>query len=303
MTAAAPQRILLGIFFMCLASSIFPIMNGLVQILAPRYETEQLVAVRTCVHLLGVLLIFAPRMGLARLVHSGRPKTQILRSMCLLGSTVCFFTALRYLPLAHAASISFTAPFIVALLAWPILGERISAFRLATVAVGFIGVLIVIRPGTDVFHWASLLVVGSAICYGLYQILTRRVAGYDRPETSTFYSALVGTFVMSIMAISVWRTPESALDVLMMAGLGVLGGLGHYCVARALTYGPANVITPFQYWQIFGSVIVGYLVSNKLPDAATWLGAAIIIAAGLALGWRETREKQRLAAAAAAQPT
>ena len=173
--------------------------------------------------------------------------------------------------------------------------------RLATVAIGFVGVLIVIRPGSNVFHWASLLVLGSAICYGLYQILTRRVAGYDRPETSTFYSALVGTFVMGVMAISVWRTPASRLDVLMMLGLGMLGGLGHYCVARALTYGPANVIPPFQYWQIFGSVIVGYLVSNMLPDAATWLGAAIIIAAGLVLGWRETREKQRPVATPALQ--
>lgn len=287
-----------GILFMCAASTIFPIMNGLVQLLGPRYATEQLVALRAGLHLLFVVMLFAPQIGIASLIRTERPKTQILRSLFQLGSTVCFFTALRYLPLPHATSISFTAPFIVTLLAWPILGERISPVRLAAVAVGFVGVLIVIRPGTDVFHWASLLVLCSAINYGLYQIFTRRVAGHDRPETSTFYSALVGTFVMAAVTVPVWQTPDNALDMLMMAGLGALGGLGHYCVARALTYGPANAITPFQYWQIIGSVSVGYFVSGKFPDTATWIGAAIIVTAGLALGWRESREKQRRAAAA-----
>jgi drug/metabolite transporter (DMT)-like permease len=297
--SGAPNRILLGIAFMCLASTVFPVMNGFVQLLAPRYQTEQLVAVRTAVHLVFMLALFAPRFGIAGLIHTERPKTQILRSLCLLGSTVCFFTGLRYLPLAQAASISFMAPFVVALLSLPILGERISAARLLTVAAGFMGVLIVIRPGTGVFQWASLLIVGSAFNYGLYQILTRLVASHDRPETSAFYSALVGTFVMAFAAVPVWITPGTWMDWLLMVGLGILGGLGHYCVARAMTYGPANVIAPFQYWQIIGSVIVGYLVSDKLPDAVTWLGAAIIIGAGLALGWRETRERQSLIAAKA----
>jgi drug/metabolite transporter (DMT)-like permease len=302
MNSAIPgdsDRILRGIFFMCLAGTVFPMMNGLVQVLSPRYQTEQLVAVRAGVHLVVMLLLFAPQIGLASLIRTARLKTQIMRSLFQLGSTVCFFTALRHLPLAQAASISFTAPFIVALLAWPILGERISPQRLAMVAIGFAGVLIVIRPGTGVFHWASLLVLGSAMNYALYQIFTRWVAGYDRPETSTVYSALIGTFVMAAVAVPVWRTPENWADVAMMASLGILGGLGHYCVARAMTHGPANVIAPFQYWQIIGSVIVGYLVSDKLPDAATWFGAAIIIGAGLALGWRETRERQSLAVAKA----
>jgi drug/metabolite transporter (DMT)-like permease len=285
------QRPLAGILFMCMASTLFPIMNGLVQVLSARYPAEQIVWARTGVHLLFVLALFMPRFG-PTIALTTRPGTQILRSLLLMGSTVCFFTALRYLPLAQAASISFTAPLIVTLLAWPLIGERISLARLAAVMLGFAGVLIVIRPGSDVFHPASLLVVASATFYGLYQIYTRKVAGQDRPETSAVYSALIGTGVMGLAAYSSWVTPQSWTDVGLLCSLGILGGLGHYCVARAMTYAQASILAPFQYWQMVGSVAIGYLISGMLPDAYTWLGSAVIVVAGLLIGWRETRERR-----------
>lgn len=296
MTLAAPvtapsgsSSIVRGIVFMCLAGTVFPIMNGIVQLLSPRYSSEQIVWARTLSHLIFVLALFAPKFGVVPLVRTVEPKWQLLRSLALLISTVCFFSGVKHLALAKAASISFMAPFIVTLLAVPFLGERVNLQRLAAVCTAFLGVLIVIRPGTDVFQWATLYILGSATAYAFYQVFTRKVAGRDRPETSSVYSALLGTFVMSAVLPWFWSPIQNWSDGLLLGSLGILGGLGHYFVARAMTYAPANVVSPFQYFQMIGSVIVGYLFMGNLPDAATWLGATIIISAGLYIWWRETQ--------------
>lgn len=290
MNAGAVPRPIVGILFMCMASSLFPVMNGLVKVLSATYSSEQIIWARTASHLLFVLLLFGPKFGV-RIFRTVRPGVQLARSLVLLASTSFFFSGVKFIPLAEAASISFMAPFVVALLALPVLGERVSPGRLAAIGVGFLGVLIVIRPGSDVFRWASLLIVGSAVCYATYQILTRRVAGHDRPETSVVYSALVGTAVMSAVVPFSWIAPVSLSDALLLASLGVFGGLGHYCVAQAMTYAKASVVSPFQYWQMVGSVLVGYLLFGEMPDLYTWLGAAVIIGSGLFIGWRETRER------------
>jgi drug/metabolite transporter (DMT)-like permease len=287
----AHDRTLLGILFMCTASSLFPVMNGLVQVLSPRYPSEQIVWARVVSHLVFILVLFAPRFGLVPLVRTTQLKWQVLRSVVLLASTFLFFNGVKHLELAKAAAISFTAPFMVALIAWPMLGERMTLGRLIAVMVAFLGVLVVIRPGSDVFHWASLLILGSSACYALYQVVTRLVAGHDPPETSAVYSALVGTLVMSMLMPFVWSPIQSWADAGLLFSLGILGGLGHYFVARAMTCAPANIIAPFGYWQMIGSVIVGYAISGLLPDLSTWLGAAIIVAAGLYIAWRETRAR------------
>jgi drug/metabolite transporter (DMT)-like permease len=293
LASAAPNRTLLGILFMLLASSLFPVMNGLVQVLSERYTTEQVVWARSASHLVFVLALFAPRYG-AALVRTSTPGWQIVRSAVHLGSMICFFTGVKYLPLAKASSISFLAPFFVALLAWPMLGERITAGRMGAVMVAMLGAVIVIRPGSEVFHWASLFMLGSAFCYGLYQILTRRVARHDSAETSAVYSALVGTVVMSVVAPFVWVPVAGWTDAALLFSLGIIGGLGHYFVARAMVHAQANIVAPFGYWQLVGAVIVGYLISGYLPDAFTWLGAGIIVCAGIYIAWCETRARPAL---------
>jgi drug/metabolite transporter (DMT)-like permease len=209
-------------------------------------------------------------------------------------SMLCFFTGVKYLPLAKAASISFLAPFIVAVLAWPLLGERMTARRVGAVIVAFLGVLVVIRPGSEVFQWAALILLGSAFFYALYQVLTRRVAGKDSAETSALYSPLVATAAMSIVVPFVWTPLASWGDAALLGSLGILGGTAHYFVARAMTYAPANIVAPFGYWQLVASVVVGYAISGYLPDALTWVGAAIIVCAGVYIAWSETRAKPAL---------
>jgi drug/metabolite transporter (DMT)-like permease len=263
-------------------------MNGLVQILSTRYSTEQVVWARASSHFVFIIALFVPPFGMA-VVRTAAPKWQVIRSMVHLMSMLFFFSGVKYLPLAQASSISFTAPFFVALLAWPVLGERMTPNRFFAVIVAFVGVLVVIRPGSAVFQWASLYMLCSAFCYGLYQILTRYVAGHDSAETTAVYSALVGTVVMSVWVPFAWTPIASWGDAAMLFSLGIIGGTAHYFVARAMVYAQANIIAPFGYWQLIGAVVVGYFISGYLPDAFTWLGAGIIICAGLYIAWSETR--------------
>ncbi|MPZ32933.1 MAG: EamA family transporter [Rhodospirillales bacterium] len=283
------QRILAGILFMCGAGVLFPVMNGFAKFLGESgYDSLQVSWARAFGHILFMLAAFVPRFGLGML-RTRRPGIQILRSALLMTSNLYFFFAIVSILIAKAASISLTAPLVVALLAWPMLGERTTVGRLVALGVGFLGVLIVIRPGTEVFQWASLFVVASATCYALYQILTRRIAGTDSPETSAIYSSAIGAFGLITVLPFVWQTPHSLRDILYFCSLGVLGALGHYCVARAMHYAPANIVSPFQYMQLLGSVAVGYLFFGNFPDVVGWIGAAIIVGAGLYIGWSQRK--------------
>ncbi len=288
--AETGNRVALGIFFMVLATSLFPFMNGAVLLLSERYAADQIIWARVTSHLVFMLLLIVPREGLA-VLRTNRLGAQIKRSACQLLSTSFYFSSLKFLGLAQATSISFTTPFFVTLLAVPILGERIVRHRVLAMIVAFAGVLIIMRPGSSVFHWASVGILCSALFYGLYQVYTRGVAGHDTPSTSVIYSVLLATIVMSVLMLFRWKTPESWTDVGLMCSLGVFGGLGHWSLAKAMTYAPANVVSPFQYWQLIGAVIIGYFITGNMPDVFVWLGAALIISAGLYLAWKDTRVK------------
>jgi drug/metabolite transporter (DMT)-like permease len=282
-------NVLRGILFVVLATLLFVVMNSGVKYLSPHLPTVELIWARTLGHLLFVIALFAPARGGWRLLATRKPVVQLGRSLLLLASTSFFFTALGRVPLADATAVSFTSPFIVAALAGPMLGERVRPAHWVSIGLGFLGALIVIRPtGEDTSPYA-FLVLGSALCYALYQILTRQVAGVDPPETSVTYSALIGTLVLSAMVPLFWQTPERLSHWLILAALGLLGGLGHYCVARALMWGPASILSPFHYVQLVFAAAMGYLVFDHVPSPWTWVGAAIIIASGLALAWWETR--------------
>lgn len=287
---------LLGILFMCAATGVlFPLMSATGKLLGADYAPVQVAWARAFGHVAFLSAAFLPRHGLA-LLRTRRPRLQLVRSAVLFTSNLCFFTAIAFVPVADAAAVSLTGPLVVALLAWPMLGERTTPARLAALGVGFAGVLVVIRPGGGVFHWASLLLLGSAAAYGTYQILTRRVAGDDTPATSAVYSSVVGAFGTLLVVPFVWETPAGVRDAALFLALGTLGALGHYCVARALAYAPANAVSPFQYVQLIGAVAVGYLIFGHMPDGPTWLGAGIIVGSGLYLAWSQARPAGRAAA-------
>jgi len=267
---------------------MFALLNATVKYLSPHFPVAQLLWARTAGHLAFVIAAFGPRHG-RRLFATQYPASQLLRSLMLLASTAFNFAALRFIGLAMAATINFTSPLIVALLAAPMLGERVSAQRWAAIGVGFLGVLIVMRPGADAPRLASLLALGTAACYAIYQILTRRVAATDPPETTVGYSALVGTVVMSAIVPFAWTAPPSITKLLLMLSMGPTGGLGHYFIARAYMWAPASVVSPFNYIQLLGAATTGYLIFGDVPGAPLWLGAALIIGSGLFIAYAESR--------------
>lgn len=272
-----------------LATTLFVCMNTDVKYLSRSLPAVELIWARTLGHLLFVTALFAPRAGGWRLFVTRRPGLQLLRSSMLLASTSLFFTALGRVPLTDATAVSFTTPLIVAGLAGPLLGERVTRGHWLAIGLGFLGALVVVRPtGHDTNPWI-FLVFGSATAYAVYQILTRRVAGHDPPETSVSYSALLGTLALSCVVPFFWRTPAGLGQWLLLGALGLFGGLGHYCLARGFLWGPASVLSPFQYVQIIGAATLGYLVFGDVPSAWTWAGAACIVASGLCIAWRETR--------------
>jgi drug/metabolite transporter (DMT)-like permease len=279
----------LGIFYMSVACAMFPVMNSMVKLLTGIYSFEEVVWVRLATHLVLISAVFLPRRGMA-LLRTRAPMQQVICSLGLLGATFFFFSAAKYVGVTEAIAISFVSPLAVTFLAWPLLGERITVVRLASVVIGFAGVLIVIRPGSSVFQWASLMILASAVSYAVYQIIVRRVAAVDSPATTAFYSALGCTLVASFFVPFAWKTPDNWRDVAMMLSLGFFGGFGHYCVARAFSYAPANLIAPLNYTQMIGSVIIGYLMFAEIPDFYTWVGSAVIIAAGLLVGWQGRRK-------------
>ncbi len=273
---------------MCAAVALFPFLNAGVKYLSDGYSTGMIVWSRYAGHMLIMVVIYMPSRGGA-LFKTGQLPTQILRSLLLFSSTAFYFSALPFLPLATAASISFTAPFIVTGLSIFVLGERVGPRRWAAVVIGFIGMLIIIRPGGEGFHWAGLLVLASATSYAIYQVMTRRMAGRDDSTTTAAYTALVGAVVSTLALPMTWATPASWLDAGVLLSLGLVGGLGHQLVIKSFQYGEASVITPFTYGQLLGATVLGYLIFGDFPDLWTWLGVAIIVGCGIYVAYRESR--------------
>jgi drug/metabolite transporter (DMT)-like permease len=277
-----------GVGLVVLATVLFVTMNSAVKYLGAHLPTVELVWARTLAHLIFMVALFAPAHGGWRLFVTHRPGLHLARSLLLLVSTSLFFTALRYVPLAEATAVSFTSPFMVALLAGWVLRERVTRAHWLAIAVGFAGALLVIRPGMGAVNPYLFLVAGNAACYAGYQVLTRRAAAYDRPETSVSYDALVGTVLLSAIVPFFWQTPARAEHWVLLAVIGVLGGLGHYCGARALVATAASTLAPLYYVQLISAAALGYLLFGDVPSVWTWAGAALIVASGVVIAWWET---------------
>jgi drug/metabolite transporter (DMT)-like permease len=277
-----------GIAFVVAATLLYTAMNTAVKLLrGSPLPLVELIWARSLGHFVLVIALFAPARGVRGLFTTQRPALQVGRSLLLLASTSLFVGAIGLVPLAEATAIGFTSPFVVAALAGPVLRERVLGAQWVAIAVGFLGALIVIRPGSGGVSPYAVLVLGSSACYAGYQVLTRSVASTDPPETSVTYSALLGTALLSLLVPFVWQTPAGIREWVLLGSLGVLGGMGHYCVARAFLWGPASVLAPFHYVQLIWASVMGYAVFGDVPGIATWLGAAVIIASGLYIAWRE----------------
>ncbi len=224
--------------------------------------------------------------------HTRRLGLQLFRSSMLLVATFCFFGALRYLPIAEASAITFLAPILIVLMSGPLLGERPSLWRWTASITGFLGILILLRPGSSVFHPATLLLVVTAFCNALYQILTRKLLD-ESAHTTLFYSALVGTVLLSLALP--WEIADDRLtwrDGALLLLLGTFAGVGHWAIIGAFLRAPASLLTPFTYLQMVWAVGYGYLIFDQLPDQWSGIGMSVIVASGLLLALQERQSRR-----------
>jgi drug/metabolite transporter (DMT)-like permease len=287
---------LIGIALMCGAVACFACLDAMAKYLGSHMHTMQVVGMRFVTAFLLALIIFNPFNRPALLV-TARPGLQIGRALLMLGTTIFNFLAFRYLQLDEALAIMFATPFLVALMAGPLLGESVGWRRWAAIGGGFVGVLIVIRPGLGGIQWAALLAVVAALCYAGYGITTRMLllSSRDSSETTLFYSNFIGMLVMLPVLPFVWTTPSTALDIVLLLAVGGFGSLGHFLLIVGHRKAPASVLSPFIYTQLVWAATLGYLVFGNLPSAWTLTGASIVIASGLYLLNRERMAKGAVA--------
>ena len=236
-----------------------------------------------------------------------RPRSvplQVARAVFLLGATFFNFYAIRYLPLALTASIFFLSPFIVTALAGPFLGEWAGRRRWSAIAIGFIGALIIIRPGLEGFHPAMLFSLGATLSYSIYVLLTRRLAVVETAESLILLPAIFAAFVMIPPGLIQWIAVPDLLHWSLLLATGVFGALGHWVFIKAHEAAPAPVLAPFIYSQLIWMTLLGYFIFGDIPDRATLIGAAVIVGSGLYLFYRERQaaSAEHRAAARAAGP-
>jgi drug/metabolite transporter (DMT)-like permease len=283
---SATQARLLGIALMCGALFCFSCLDAIAKWLTPRVGIIETTFVR---YLFSVLLVslFLNPWTQPGMLATKKPWMQAARSLLLFACTVLNFLALQHLQLAQTMSIMFLTPLVVALLSGPILGEWVGPRRMAAIGVGFIGVLVVTRPGLGGIHPAALYTVIGVICYAFYSILTRILAAHDSSATTMFYSGLGGLIFLIPLIPFVWKSPETPFEMFMMVAVGAFGAVGHWLMIKAYRLAPAPILSPFIYSQIVWMMLLGYFFYDDLPDFWTLSGAGVVIASGLYLLQRE----------------
>lgn len=277
---------LAAIALIAAAVLFFSLLDSSAKWLGGSLNPMQVALARYVVSVMLVSLMLNPwsRPGITR---TRRPWLQGFRSLLLLGSTVLNFLALQYLQLVETVSIMFAGPLLVALLSGPMLGEWAGPRRLVAIGIGFIGVLVVTRPGLGGLHPAALFCVAGCFCYAFYSITTRMLAASDPPETTMFYSGMVGMVLLLPALPFVWTWPQDTLSWVLLVAVGAFGAIGHWLLILAHQRAPATVLAPFIYSQIIWMAALGWLVFGDVPDAYTFAGAGIVIASGLYLLYRE----------------
>lgn len=291
------QHPLRGILLFMLALMLFALLDATAKHLTATFAVPLLVWARYTLHFVIMLVFVAPSMR-SQLIRTDNLALQVVRALALVGTTGFAMMAFRSMPLAEATAVLFLAPLLVTLLAGPFLHERIGAGRWAAVIVGFAGVLLIARPGGALNLAGVLWALAGAACYAAYQILTRRLSHAEHPLTLLFYTALVGTAVMSLALPWFWfEFSPGPLQWLMIASLGFYGGVGHFILIRAFRLAPASTLTPFGYTQLIWAGLLGWLVFDNVPDAVTATGMAVIAASGLWLALGERRPADQAGAA------
>jgi drug/metabolite transporter (DMT)-like permease len=268
-----------GILFAVAAYFSFSILDAFQKTAVINHSIFQLLFIRYIFTLL-LSCSEAKRKKNYKFWQSNNVKLQVLRSFFSIIESGCFVLAFRYLSLAEVHSVGSLTPVIIVTLSAFILKEKVSPKTWIAIFVGFLGVLIILRPGLSIFDIKSLLPLMAAFFLGLYQVVTRKVSENDSTETSLFYTSLIGFIVMSILAFVYWQ-PLTLNSYFLFTGIGIFFSMGIYFQIIALGKARASILQPFHYTLIFWAIILGYLVYHDLPDIPTIVGAIIIAASGI----------------------
>lgn len=234
-----------------------------------------------------IALVASRSLSRPAMLRSRRPRLQLLRSVLLFCSTTANVLAVRELQLSETATISFLTPVFVALLARPVLGERVSAERMIAIALGFLGVTIATRPGAAAFQPIVFVAVAGVVCNSGYVLATRKLAGSDSAQTTLAWTQIAGIVFLTPILPWIWRQPQSAIDWVIMAGMGVFAASSHGMLIVAHRFAPAPTLTPFTYTQLIWMIVSGVLVFGDWPSVATLIGASLVVACGAYLALRE----------------
>ena len=284
-----PQHLLRGILLFLAALFLFAALDATAKYMNAFFAVPLLVWARYLVHFVFMLVFMAPGMG-REIIATRRPWLMSFRALMLVGVTLLAQLALKTLPLAETTALLFVTPLLVALLAGPLLGEQVRPRTwLATVA-GFAGVLLIARPGGAMAGPGIAYALGGALCYAIYQSLTRKLAATEHPTRLLFYTAMVGTLSMSLTLPAYWDGQMPTLtQSLLITSLGLYGGVGHALLIRAFREAPASTLSPLLYIQLIWATLLGWWVFNQLPDLLAITGMLIIGASGLSLAIRRQR--------------
>ncbi len=288
---AAPRSPLGGILLVFLAVTLFPVLDAIAKHLTDDYHVVQISWARSFFQTLTVLAfiaVFVRRPG--RIVRTRRPGLQVVRGLIMVTSNLLYFLALTFMPLADTIAILFVSPLMVTALSVPLLGESVGPRRWIAVGIGFVGALVIIRPGLGLFQWAALLPLVVAFLFACFQMITRGLAATESPLTTLLYTSVVSLAPVFVAAPFLWTPPTLAVWGLF-ACMGILAGAAHFALIKAYDFANASTLAPYIYFQIVSGASMGYLVFGDFPDRWTILGTAVIVLSGAYVAYRESRAK------------
>jgi drug/metabolite transporter (DMT)-like permease len=282
----APSSTAKGILIMLLATLCFAAMDSMSKYLIASYSPIQILWVRFVCFVVFALAVTGGPKRLVTHLRARRPGLQVLRSALLVLEMIVFVLALRYLALADAHVLFASGPLVVTALSIPLLGEKVGLRRWAAILVGFLGIVIVLQPGGDLFQAAALIPLLATFMFAFYQVLTRLASRSDTTQTALLYQAIVGLLMLTLAVPFQWQ-PLALDDLGIMVVLGFSGAMAHYLLIKALQMAPASVLQPYMYSVLVWAIGTGYLFFGDIPGLVTLIGAAIIVASGLYTFHRE----------------
>ncbi len=293
MTTSVPrakENLRKGVAFTLLAIFLFATQDATSKFLVQGFSPFQIAMMRFWAFCLMSLVLVMRKGQVLGAFRSRAPGVQVLRGLLLVVDIWFFMIAVRTVPLAELQAIMLVYPLIVTLAAIPLLGEKVGIFRFSAVFAGFLGALVIVRPGGLPFDQGAIAGLGSAVCYAIYLVLTRRVAGTDPYETSMLYVGVVGLILTTTVGVFFWQTPDW-FSFLLIFYIMSTGCVAHGLIMLALAAAPASTLQPFNYTALPWGILFGYLVFGQLIDPVSLLGAGLIVAAGMVVIARERFKK------------